>query len=114
MIITILKIIILNKRINDLKENVLPNNKKMKVIKMANEFDDVLSAIDEILEDATVPRNVKNKMEEIKQIILKSDVETSIKINQALNILDDLSEESNINSFTRTQIWNVASLLESI
>ncbi|MDI3543871.1 MAG: uncharacterized protein PWQ28_152 [Candidatus Woesearchaeota archaeon] len=81
---------------------------------MANEFDDVLSAIDEILEDATVPRNVKNKMEEIKQIILKSDVETSIKINQALNILDDLSEESNINSFTRTQIWNVASLLESI
>lgn len=81
---------------------------------MANEFDDVLSAIDEILEDATVPRNVKNKMEEIKQIILRQDIETSIKINQALNILDDLSEESNINSFTRTQIWNVASLLESI
>ncbi|MDI3474159.1 MAG: uncharacterized protein PWR30_482 [Candidatus Woesearchaeota archaeon] len=81
---------------------------------MANEFDDVLSAIDEILEDATVPRNVKNKMEEIKQIILKSDIETSIKINQALNILEDLSEENNINSFTRTQIWNVASLLESI
>lgn len=81
---------------------------------MANEFDDVLSAIDEILEDATVPRNVKNKMEEIKQIILRQDIETSIKINQALNILEDLSEENNINSFTRTQIWNVASLLESI
>ncbi len=84
------------------------------VIRMVKEFEEVFFAIDEILEDVTVPRNVKKKLAETKELLQKEDVAVSIRINQALNKLEELSEETNINPFTRTQIWNVVSMLESI
>lgn len=84
------------------------------VIKMTKEFEEVIFAIDEMLDDEMVPRNVKKKMEETRELLLKEEVAASIRINQALNKLEELSEETNINPFTRTQIWNVVSMLESI
>jgi uncharacterized protein (UPF0147 family) len=81
---------------------------------MTKEFEEVIFAIDEMLDDEMVPRNVKKKMEETRELLLKEEVAASIRINQALNKLEELSEETNINPFTRTQIWNVVSMLESI
>ncbi len=77
-----------------------------------SELDDVVSVLNELLEDPTVPKNVKIKIEQIIDA-LNEKTEVSLRINKALNILDEISDDNNIQPYTRTQVWNIASLLES-
>jgi uncharacterized protein (UPF0147 family) len=72
-----------------------------------------VTALEELRSDSTVPKNIKSKIDTIITS-LSQDKELSMKINEALNDLDDISDNNNIQPYTRTQIWNVVSLLESV
>ncbi|MBI2657259.1 UPF0147 family protein [Candidatus Woesearchaeota archaeon] len=78
-----------------------------------SEMDTVIKSLSEIQEDATVPRNVRTKIEAIVTK-LKEDTEISIKVNKTLNELDEVANDVNLQSYTRTQIWNVMSALEKL
>ena len=78
-----------------------------------SEIDNVINSLNEIHADVTVPRNVRTKVEAIITT-LREDTELSIKINKTLNELDGIANDVNLQSYTRTQIWNVMSLLEKI
>jgi uncharacterized protein (UPF0147 family) len=73
----------------------------------------IIEAMEDFSEDNSVPKNVKTKIETIIGE-LKSDSDKSIKINKALQELEEISDDSNLQSFNRTQIWNIISLLESV
>ncbi|MBI2105409.1 UPF0147 family protein [Candidatus Woesearchaeota archaeon] len=75
---------------------------------------EVIEILNTINSDSTVPRNVKLKIREV-EIILKEDSKNfALQINKVMQELDDISEENNIPDYTRTQLWNIASLLETI
>ncbi|MBI2652560.1 UPF0147 family protein [Candidatus Woesearchaeota archaeon] len=78
-----------------------------------SEVDNVLKSLSEVQEDATVPRNVRTKIEAIIAT-LKEETELPIKVNKALNELDGIASDANLQSYTRTQIWNIVSLLEKL
>ncbi len=78
-----------------------------------SKVDTVISSLNEIQGDVTVPKNVRIKIDSIIST-LKEDTELSIKVNKALNGLDELASDVNLQSYTRTQIWNVMSLLEKL
>lgn len=84
---------------------------------MVQETDDRLSgiieALEELMEDTTVQKNIKTRISSIIEA-LSQDEELSIRINKALDELDEISNDNNLHSYTRTQIWNVASMLEMI
>ncbi len=84
-----------------------------KMVEQISEVDEVVKSLDEIRADATVPRNVRAKIELIINT-LKEDIELSIKVNKALNEIDELSGDVNLQAYTRTQIWNVISVLEKM
>lgn len=69
--------------------------------------------LDEINEDRTVPRNIRNMVIEAKNN-LNSKQDIAVRINAAISILDEVSNDSNIPTYTRTQIWNIVSMLEVI
>jgi len=73
----------------------------------------VISLLNEIGEDQSTPKNVKERMIKVADI-LKQEVDFSIKVHKALNELDDIISDNNMQHYTRTQIWNVVSLLEKI
>jgi len=73
----------------------------------------VVNSLNEIKEDATVPRNVRTKIESVVNT-LKEDTESSIKVNKALSELDQIANDVNLQAYTRTQIWNIMSMLEKI
>ena len=73
----------------------------------------IIEALEELSSDGSVPRNIKSKVEIIISA-LKEENEISIRVNKALSELDDISDDTNIQSYTRTQIWNIASMLEMI
>ena len=81
---------------------------------MSNEeVNSVIGALTELGEDATVPKNVRLKIQNIIKN-LKENTEVSIKISKALNDLDEIADDVNLQPYTRTQIWNVVSILEKI
>ncbi|MBI2651480.1 UPF0147 family protein [Candidatus Woesearchaeota archaeon] len=67
----------------------------------------------ELKGDITVPKNVRTKIEKIMELLNK-DIETQIKVSKALNELEEIADDVNLQSYTRTQIWNVISALEKI
>ena len=73
----------------------------------------ISSALKELSEDSTVPRNVKSKIEQVQKI-LSEDTDVSIRVHKALNELEEISNDTNMQPYTRTQIWNVISLLEKV
>ena len=77
------------------------------------QVESVISTLNEIQEDATVPRNVKAQVQGITET-LRAETEFSIKINKALSALDGMSNDVNLQSYTRTQIWNIMSTLEKL
>jgi len=74
---------------------------------------EVIEILDLINNDSSVPKNVKQKIQEMNSM-LKNNEDMALSINKVLQKLDDLTEENNLPEHTRTQIWNIASLLESI
>ena len=75
--------------------------------------DFVISNLSEIHDDSTVPRNVRSQVLGIINT-LREDKELSMKVNKTLNDLDQIANDVNLQSYTRTQIWNVMSLLEKL
>ena len=73
----------------------------------------VVNSLNEIQDDATVPRNVRMQIQNIVNA-LKGNIELSIKVNKALNELDEVASDANLQSYTRMQIWNVMSVLEKL
>lgn len=75
--------------------------------------DETIGNLQELENDINIAKNIKIKIKNIINM-LKEDTELSIKINKALNELDEISNEPNLEAYTRTQIWNVVSILEKI
>ena len=73
----------------------------------------IIESIEALQGDALVPKNLKLKLQKTIEI-LKEPAEVSIKVNKALNELDEIPDYTNIESHVRTQIWNIVSLLEAI
>lgn len=78
------------------------------------DFSEINKLLDDILTDRTVPRNIRNMIEETKKHLNNDKDDLAVRINSAVSILDEVSNDPNIPIYTRTQIWNVVSLLEVI
>ena len=72
----------------------------------------VLFALQELHEDEYVPKNVKLKVAQTMEL-LNQEGEISIRKSKALTELEALTEDANVEAYTRSQLFNVVSLLES-
>ncbi len=77
-------------------------------------FDRVNQILQHIMEDTSVPRNIRRAAEESKDILAKEDDEPTIRASTVISILDEISNDPNIPIHARTLIWNVLSELESV
>jgi uncharacterized protein (UPF0147 family) len=75
-------------------------------------INEVIAAISDLQEDATVPKNVKEKVLAIIETLKNEELEISMRVDKARQILDEVAEDSNLQSYTRTQVWNVVSMLK--
>ncbi|MBI5065579.1 UPF0147 family protein [Candidatus Woesearchaeota archaeon] len=74
-----------------------------------------VSEIIEVLQSLQeeIPRNLQQKVTNTIKL-LQTSVEFSLTKNRVLNELEELSEENSLESYTRTQLLNVVSLLEEL
>jgi hypothetical protein len=77
-------------------------------------FETVIPFIEQVANDRSVPRNIRSKCEEAVKILNDEKQEVGIRINTVISTMDDISNDPNIPTYTRTQIWNIVSALESM
>jgi uncharacterized protein (UPF0147 family) len=76
---------------------------------------DVVEVVNEIIDDPTLPRNIKIKLEEvISELKEVKQKDVKLKADKCIHELDDISSDVNLQPFVRTQIWSIVSMLEAL
>ncbi|MFH1591259.1 MAG: UPF0147 family protein [archaeon] len=73
----------------------------------------ILETLDDLNQDNMVPKNVKSKLGVVKGI-LDNEEEMSIKANRALSELEEVNDDPNLMPHTRTALYHIASMLETL
>ena len=77
-------------------------------------LESVIKLLGEILEDRTVPRNIKAMVEQAKNALEDKNSDLNLRLSTAISNLDEIINDPNMPMYTRTQIWNIVSMLESL
>jgi hypothetical protein len=81
---------------------------------MSEQLNNVKDLLEEIKGDNSVPRNIRSRIGEIMTEIGKSDCEMGIKISRLLNNLEEISDDPNLPSYTRTEILVTIGMLSEV
>lgn len=73
-----------------------------------------ISELKEISKDSLIQKNIKIKIENCLKIIEDESKDLLIRINKVSVILDEICDDTNIESFSRTKLYNIAQLLEKV
>ncbi len=73
-----------------------------------------IDALDKIINDDSVPRNIRRSAENIKNILSSEKESPSRKAAMVISNLDEIGNDPNVPIHTRTLIWSLSSRLESI
>jgi hypothetical protein len=77
-------------------------------------FENVIPLIQQIANDRTVPRNIRTKCEDSIKILQDDKEDAAVRINTIISSMDEIANDPNIPTYTRIQIWNIVSALESM
>jgi hypothetical protein len=79
-----------------------------------SKLETIVNLLEEVSEDRTVPRNVRSVVEEAKTNLEDKNKDMDVRLNSVISNLDEITNDPNIPMYTRTQIWNIVSMLESL
>ena len=74
----------------------------------------VLTKIDDVLADYSMPRRVKGALTQIKADLSKDDKAADVAITSAIYTLDEITNDVNISMHAKTIIWDIISDLEAL
>ena len=77
-------------------------------------FENIIPLIQQIVNDRTVPRNIRTKCEDSIKILQNEKEDLAVRVNSVISAMDDISNDPNVPTYTRIQIWNIVSTLESV
>jgi uncharacterized protein (UPF0147 family) len=76
--------------------------------------DAVSQQMRDMADKESIPSNVSEMLVEAAQELENEERDLSVRVNSASSILDEVSNDPNIRQHTRTEIWNLASKVESL
>jgi uncharacterized protein (UPF0147 family) len=65
-----------------------------------------------VLEDNAVPRNIRSAVAEAQKVILSATED--VAFSRAIYLLDDVSNDINLPTHSRTDLWTIISELEAL
>jgi len=78
-----------------------------------SDIESSLEILERIKSDESIPKNIRRAAEDAKEILQDDSMDKVVRVSKALNTLEEVISDPNIPVHARTQIWNVASQLES-
>lgn len=80
---------------------------------IAEMIDSIKKQMDFLLNDTSVPKNVKSAIKEARENLSKGD-DYVVKVSSAIYSMDSISNDINLPAQARTAVWSILSALESI
>jgi uncharacterized protein (UPF0147 family) len=77
-------------------------------------FENVIPIIQQVASDRTVPRNIRIMCEDSIKVLQNEKEDLAVRVNTVISSMDEISNDPNIPTYTRTQVWNIVSILESV
>lgn len=77
-------------------------------------FESALEELKDLANDSFLQKNLKLQIMSCINILENEAEDISIRINKISDILDEICDDTNIESFSRTRLYNVAQLLEQV
>ncbi|MEM5853999.1 MAG: UPF0147 family protein [Candidatus Aenigmatarchaeota archaeon] len=79
---------------------------------MDEKMERVFSLLDLVINDRTVPKNIRKVAEDAKKTLSDENQPADLKLSSAIHMLDEIINDLNMPMYARTKIWNVVSILE--
>ncbi len=77
-------------------------------------LDEIREIIAELAQDRKIPRNVRAVLEDAVKELENDSLPEKTRVNTVITMLDEISNDPNLQPFSRTEIWNVVSMLEMV
>ncbi len=87
---------------------------KVPVEEIENKLNQAIGFLQQIAQDASTPKNVRQMVQDAITALKNEKADYSLRIANAVSLLDEAAQDPNIAVHTRVNIWNVMGLLESI
>jgi uncharacterized protein (UPF0147 family) len=73
-----------------------------------------MSVLSRVADDNTTPRNIRRTAKQAGDMLLDESLSMAARAANAIDLLDQISQDPNMPMYTRTRIWNIISVLEGI
>jgi len=80
----------------------------------AEKMAEIVKLLEDLAGDRRVPRNVRATVLDAVRILREEKESDIVKLNTVIGMMDEISNDPNIQPYTRTQIWNIVSVLEAV
>lgn len=87
---------------------------KKKVEEYMQKVNQAMAILNRVAEDNTTPRNIRRTAKQASDILLDESLSIAARAANAIDLLDEISQDPNMPMYTRTRLWNVISVLEGI
>ena len=77
-------------------------------------LEEIKEVVAELAQDRKIPRNVRAVLENAVKELENESLPEKTRVNTVITMLDEISNDPNLQPFSRTEIWNVVSMLEMV
>jgi len=81
---------------------------------MSDEIQSIIEVLEELATDTTVPQSVRAKLSKSLQTLKNPSQDVSMRINKVQDDLDQMTNDSNLPNYVRTQLMNISGMLEFV
>ena len=67
-----------------------------------------------IISTNSTPKTIKKSISDLVEDLVKEEYSLSVRAANTISLLDDVTQDPNMPSYVRTQLWQAVSKLESI
>jgi uncharacterized protein (UPF0147 family) len=79
-----------------------------------HKLNQAMAILNRVAEDNTTPRNIRRTAKQASDILIDENLSLAVRAANAIDLLEDISQDPNMPMYTRTRLWNVISVLEGI
>ena len=90
------------------------------MLKMADEtqnkqaMKEAIDTLNLIISTNSTPKTIKKSISDLVADLVKEEYSLSVRAANTISLLDDVTQDPNMPSYVRTQLWQAVSKLESI
>ncbi len=94
--------------------SAVKSKKQLRMEEHEQHIRQALGVLKEISEDNTTPRNIRRAAKNAMDALQDPSISRGVKTANAISLLDEISQDPNMPPYTRTRIWSVVSMLETV